>query len=124
METTERVHRRRSEVFFKEVRGALLMVAALIATVTFTAGIYPPGGFWQDDDSQGKHTAGKPIMVDKNKAKYEKFMSRNTHAFIQSLLLTMLLMVSYGTTNHALLVALVLAEVKDKGCSREEEHHC
>ncbi|KAK1304762.1 hypothetical protein QJS10_CPB11g01831 [Acorus calamus] len=56
----------RSEVFFKEVRGALLMVAALIATVTFSAGIYPPGGFWQDDP-QGKDMAGKPIMADKNK---------------------------------------------------------
>ncbi|KAK1304761.1 hypothetical protein QJS10_CPB11g01830 [Acorus calamus] len=94
-----------SEVFFKEVRGALLMVAALIATVTFSAGIYPPGGFWQDD---GKgHTAGKPILADKNMHKYKKFMDHNTHAFIQSLLLIMLLIFSYATPCHTLLVALV-----------------
>ncbi|KAK1280260.1 hypothetical protein QJS04_geneDACA017684 [Acorus gramineus] len=96
----------RSEVFFKEVRGSLLMVAALIATVTFSAGIYPPGGFWQDD-LQGKHMAGKPIMADKDKSKYDKFMNRNTHAFIQSLLFIMLLLVSYAMPHHTLLVALV-----------------
>ncbi|KAK1303926.1 hypothetical protein QJS10_CPB11g01825 [Acorus calamus] len=101
----------RSEVFFKEVRGALLMVAALIATVTFSAGIYPPGGFWQDDDDDKqnkiKHTAGKPIMADRNKPKYDKFMTSNTHAFIQSLLLIMLLIFSYATPCHTLLMALV-----------------
>ncbi|KAK1303927.1 hypothetical protein QJS10_CPB11g01824 [Acorus calamus] len=60
-----------SEVFFKEVRGALLMVAALIATVTFSASIYPSGGFWQDDP-HGKNIAGKPIMADKNMPKWRE----------------------------------------------------
>ncbi|OVA19798.1 PGG domain [Macleaya cordata] len=31
-----------------EIRSALMVVAILIATMTFQAGTNPPGGFWQD----------------------------------------------------------------------------
>uniref|UniRef100_A0A2N9IFJ2 PGG domain-containing protein n=1 Tax=Fagus sylvatica TaxID=28930 RepID=A0A2N9IFJ2_FAGSY len=33
-----------------DVRNALLVVATLIAAVTFQAGVNPPGGVWQEND--------------------------------------------------------------------------
>nr|DAD22553.1 TPA_asm: hypothetical protein HUJ06_024016 [Nelumbo nucifera] len=49
-----------------DTRDALLIVAALIAAVTFQAGITPPGGVWQDVDENGKdphHVAGRSIYA-------------------------------------------------------------
>ena len=52
-------------------RNALLVVATLIASVTFQAGINPPGGVWQEnpppDDTnpitKASHEAGKSILA-------------------------------------------------------------
>ncbi|KAJ6722620.1 hypothetical protein OIU74_007255 [Salix koriyanagi] len=35
-----------------DIRNVMLVGAALIATVTFQAGIAPPGGVWQSDDAE------------------------------------------------------------------------
>ncbi|CAK7347768.1 unnamed protein product [Dovyalis caffra] len=45
------------------IRNVMLVGAALIATVTFQAGISPPGGVWQSDDKMG-HKAGHAIYSD------------------------------------------------------------
>ncbi|XP_042496070.1 ankyrin repeat-containing protein BDA1-like [Macadamia integrifolia] len=51
-----------------EIRNALFIVVALIATATYQTGITPPGGLWQDtyinsgpDDPIPSHDAGNPI---------------------------------------------------------------
>ncbi|KAJ0054071.1 hypothetical protein Pint_00064 [Pistacia integerrima] len=36
-----------------DARNVILVVVTLIATMTFQAGVNPPGGVWQDDDGGG-----------------------------------------------------------------------
>ncbi|XP_058213569.1 ankyrin repeat-containing protein BDA1-like [Rhododendron vialii] len=80
-------------------RSALMVVASLIATVAFQAGLTPPGGVWQDDyqlDSNGNpvddpHTVGTAVMAYKDHIQYSLFMIFNTIAFLASLSIILLL---------------------------------
>ncbi|XVE76826.1 hypothetical protein DITRI_Ditri13aG0011400 [Diplodiscus trichospermus] len=66
-----------------DVRNVLLVVSTLIAAVTFQAGINPPGGVWQDDDSG--HIAGQAIYASQSEA-YHIFLIANTLALSASIL--------------------------------------
>lgn len=80
-------------------RSALMVVASLIATVAFQAGLTPPGGVWQDDyvvDDNGNpvkepHSVGKSVMAYKDPKYYGIFMILNTVAFLASLSIILLL---------------------------------
>ena len=80
-------------------RSALMVVASLIATVAFQAGITPPGGVWQDDltvDDNGNpvknpHIAGTAVMAYTDSLEYGQFMIFNTIAFLASLSIILLL---------------------------------
>ncbi|CAL9232392.1 unnamed protein product [Arabidopsis halleri] len=67
-------------------RNAILVVAILIVTATYQAGLSPPGGFWQDNSSEyeeyDSHTAGQMTM-----SFFDAlfFISLNGFAFISSL---------------------------------------
>ncbi|CAE6132224.1 unnamed protein product [Arabidopsis arenosa] len=67
-------------------RNAILVVAILIVTATYQAGLSPPGGFWQDNSSEhevyDRHTAGQMTM-----SFFDAlfFISLNGFAFISSL---------------------------------------
>ncbi|KAL3742734.1 hypothetical protein ACJRO7_018103 [Eucalyptus globulus] len=66
-----------------EVRNILLIIATLVATVTFQAGVNPPGGIWQDNDDG--HSAGRAIYASHQIAFYV-FLISNTFALSTSLL--------------------------------------
>ncbi|KAJ6971952.1 hypothetical protein NC653_032490 [Populus alba x Populus x berolinensis] len=65
-----------------DIRNVLLAGAVLIATVTFQAGICPPGGVWQSDDKLG-HKAGRAIYSDQ-RVPFQIFLLCNTIALTSS----------------------------------------
>ncbi|OVA19800.1 Ankyrin repeat [Macleaya cordata] len=46
-----------------EIRSALMVVAILIATLTFQAGTNPPGSFWQDNNSNNNSTINAGFLM-------------------------------------------------------------
>ncbi|KAH8488301.1 hypothetical protein H0E87_024097 [Populus deltoides] len=75
------------------IRNVLLVGTALIATVTFQAGISPPGGVWQSDDKLG-HKAGRAIYSDQ-RIPFQIFLLCNTIALTSSSFLLLCLTFRY-----------------------------
>lgn len=73
--------------WFEKSRDAIMVVAILIATMAFQAGISPPGGVWQDDSLGGPnpHTIGEAVMAQKHPKYYWLLIRANTIAFVSSL---------------------------------------
>ncbi|KAJ8564453.1 hypothetical protein K7X08_000913 [Anisodus acutangulus] len=78
-------------------RDAIMVVASLIATMAFQAGMNPPGGFWQDNEEGNSlrmpHKAGEAVMAYSHPKSYRYFIRVNTTAFVASLS-TILLLIS------------------------------
>ena len=66
-----------------QLKKYLLLLATLVATVTYVAGLNLPGGVWQD--TQHDHPAGDPILPDAHHRRYLAFYYCNATAFAASL---------------------------------------
>lgn len=94
-------HPKQGHDWLAKKRDAIMVVASLIATMAFQAGVNPPGGVWQDDqissssdhNSPPPHRAGEAVMAYSHKRAYRYFLRANTIAFVSSLS-TILLLIS------------------------------
>lgn len=94
----------------EKLRTYLLLLGILAATVTYQAGLNPPGGFWQDNNDG--HTAGDPILEAINPKRYKAFFYCNATAFVASLVIIILLqsqLITVGAMKrHILQTAMAL----------------
>ncbi|CAL4899738.1 unnamed protein product [Urochloa decumbens] len=71
-------------------RKYLMLLGILAASVTYQAGLAPPGGSWLSND--GEHTAGSPVMHDNRRARYLAFFYSNSTSFVASVVVIVLLL--------------------------------
>ncbi|XP_058111728.1 ankyrin repeat-containing protein BDA1-like [Magnolia sinica] len=89
-----------------ETRSTLIVVAVLIATGTFQAGLNPPGGLWQDtgfDGEKVKHFAGEAIMSYRSPLRYTVFLIFNGIGFVASQLIILLLISGFPLQRRSVL---------------------
>ncbi|WVZ81536.1 hypothetical protein U9M48_028902 [Paspalum notatum var. saurae] len=97
--------------WLKEMRGWLIVLATLAASVTYQAGLNPPGGFWQDNNG---HDAGNPVLRDGRFVKrYLTFYYFNATAFATSLVIIILLLNERFYKSEARVAALTLTTMVD-----------
>uniref|UniRef100_A0A0D9WPF7 PGG domain-containing protein n=1 Tax=Leersia perrieri TaxID=77586 RepID=A0A0D9WPF7_9ORYZ len=72
-------------------RKYLMLLGILAASVTYQAGLHPPGGVWQGDDIVG-HVAGNPVLRDNRKPRYRAFFYSNSTSFMASVVAILLLL--------------------------------
>ncbi|XP_058750286.1 uncharacterized protein LOC131623305 [Vicia villosa] len=84
--------------WMEQMRGSLMVVATVIASVTFQIAINPPGGVWQEntDSAQGcpkneTCNAGTSVLAASEKLKYEAFILLCTISFSASSTIILLL---------------------------------
>ncbi|CAN6373190.1 unnamed protein product [Urochloa humidicola] len=75
-----------------QYREVLLLLAILAATLTYQAGLTPPGGFWEEDNAKAGHWAGFPVLQDKYPRRYKAFFYCNAASFMASVALILLLL--------------------------------
>ncbi|KAL6908178.1 hypothetical protein ACP4OV_002348 [Aristida adscensionis] len=89
-----------------KARSLVLLLATLATSVTYQAGLVPPGGVWQDDGDG--HLAGDPILLTTKPKRYKTFYYCNSTAFMASLAAIVLVQRRFALKRHTLEAAMVL----------------
>ncbi|KAM0917688.1 hypothetical protein ACQ4PT_009158 [Festuca glaucescens] len=92
----------------EKAKSLILLLATLAATITYQAGMDPPGGVWQEDDPKGHYKAGDPILLFTNARRYKVFFYCNSTAFVASLVVILMVQNKSLVRGHALEVAMIL----------------
>ncbi|CAL5006715.1 unnamed protein product [Urochloa decumbens] len=87
----------------KKVKSLVLLLANLAATITYQAGLNPPGGFWPDGVK-----AGDAILLWRQPARYRAFFYCNTTAFVASVVAIVMVQSSRLVRSQTLLAVMVL----------------
>ncbi|KAK7245265.1 hypothetical protein RIF29_40102 [Crotalaria pallida] len=100
-----------------ETRGTLMVVATVIATMTFQSTLNPPGGVWQENTESGGYKcnaygiceAGTAVVGYVWSEDYVKFMAFNTISFFASLSVVLVLISGFPLKNKVIMWILTIA---------------
>ncbi|XP_037463641.1 uncharacterized protein LOC119335634 [Triticum dicoccoides] len=95
----------------EKAKSLILLLATLAATITYQAGMDPPGGVWSDGDPEAVppgYKAGDPILLFRHAARYKAFFYCNSTAFVASLVVILMVQNKSLMSGHALEVAMIL----------------
>jgi hypothetical protein len=103
--------------WIEETRGALMLVATVIATMTFQSTLSPPGGVWQENTNTGGLNcttygvceAGTAVLAYASPHEFVKFMTYNTISFFSSLGVVLLLISGFPLKNKVMMWVLTFA---------------
>ncbi|KAF7086556.1 hypothetical protein CFC21_089844 [Triticum aestivum] len=95
-----------SKELLDKARSLVLLLATLAAAITYTAGLDPPGGLWQENGDG--HMAGDPILLTTNARRYKAFFYCNSVAFVTSLVAIILVQEENLVKHHVLEAAMIL----------------
>ncbi|KAL6286613.1 hypothetical protein ACE6H2_011003 [Prunus campanulata] len=91
--------------WLEETRCMLMILATMISTTTFQAAVDPPGGVWQDNNTNSSTgVAGSGFPKD-----FLEFVTFNTVSFIASLSVTLLLVGGFPLRNRVIMWLLSMA---------------
>ncbi|XP_044959980.1 uncharacterized protein LOC123411117 [Hordeum vulgare subsp. vulgare] len=82
----------KSAELMRDLSKYILLLATLVATVTYAAGFNPPGGVWQDTDDAAGRLAGDSIIRTTSYRRYLVFYYCNATAFASSLVVIVLVL--------------------------------
>ncbi|KAF7092921.1 hypothetical protein CFC21_095370 [Triticum aestivum] len=98
--------RRRDILHEENTRYLVMLLATLVVTITYQAGLDPPGGLWEDDHDG--HKIGHPVLQLTHPTRYRVFFYSNSATFVTSLVVIMMLQSRFLLKRHTLEAALVL----------------
>ncbi|XP_031267463.1 ankyrin repeat-containing protein NPR4-like [Pistacia vera] len=102
---------------YEKLRGNLMVVASLIAQMSFQVATNPPGGFWQVNtkkfdegcpEGSGMCKAGTSVLAYTSKSDYHLFTACNTLSFVASLSVILLLISQVPLQNKFFVGILII----------------
>ncbi|MED6132984.1 hypothetical protein PIB30_024061 [Stylosanthes scabra] len=102
--------------WIEETRGTLMVVATVIATMTFQSTLSPPGGVWQENTRNGGNScksygvceAGTTVLGYAWSEDYLTFMFFNTISFFASLCVVLILISGFPLKNKVVVWVLTI----------------
>ncbi|TKW01994.1 hypothetical protein SEVIR_8G215332v4 [Setaria viridis] len=92
-----------------QLKKYLLLLATLVATVTYAAGLNPPGGSWLEDTPAKGQLAGDSILRETNYIRYIVFYCFNAISFAASVVVSLLLLLLHRDDQGSWLLKLTRA---------------
>ncbi|CAJ2671906.1 unnamed protein product [Trifolium pratense] len=114
--------------YLEQMRGSLMVVATVIASLTFQIAINPPGGVWQSDTDHNSGCAhnickaGTSILAtgdndSYNKYRYKVFIVLCTISFSASQTIIVLLICGFGLRNKLIMWLLIIVTCVSVFCT-------